>query len=335
MSLESLNREEKCSLHLDSDSSWDKKSLAKSISISELDIIKPEELHEKELENLINSKIPIINSDNIDEIYDQTQKEIKLENILTKPEESGIEDSNDKSTALNENSNTIINYAAFKNNIDKNEININNSVDKNFPKNKNIRSIKKDIAAPLSQVELTKLSFFHLITQRIDGIDKFLSAGIQDLQLKRNMECLIYLFARLFNPDFIASYFVVILSYKSYNSEYFFVIKPVISTVICISVTLLLKKYIRRIRPERSKKSRRIIDLRRNQKGFSMPCEDSIQAGNFAAIMSVYFNSQIGFFVIPFVMLARVYFYCQYLSDTIVGALLGVFISTILNNIIY
>ena len=37
-----------------------------------------------------------------------------------------------------------------------------------------------------------------------------------------------------------------------------------------------------------------------------------------------------GFFLVPFVMFARIFYFCHYVFDTVIGALMGFFISYIL-----
>jgi len=168
------------------------------------------------------------------------------------------------------------------------------------------------------------------LLQQIDFIDKHLSSMIHDLNLGKDLDLIIYILARLFNPDFIVSYFVLILSYKVYSSsDYYFVLKPIASTVFCLTITLFLKKHFGRTRPDYSKKSNRIYDLRKHENNCSMPSGDSLQAANFSVILCLYFKSNLGFFLVPFVMFARVYFYCHFISDTIVGAILGIFSSSL------
>jgi len=88
------------------------------------------------------------------------------------------------------------------------------------------------------------------------------------------------------------------------------------------------------MRPNYSKKSKRIFDLRRHEKNCSMPSGDSFQAANFSIIIFFYFNSNIGFYILPFVMFARIYYYCHFLFDTIVGALLGLISSSFMYFIV-
>lgn len=195
----------------------------------------------------------------------------------------------------------------------------------------NKESNQKNEIQNITPFEEENTNYLH----NLDKFDKEFSKKIHDSTLPNTLEYIVYLFARIFNPDFITSYFVVILSYKTYHNEPLFVLKPLISTLISLVISSILKKYFERPRPEPSKISKRIFDLRKHEKNFSMPSGDSIQAGNWAMIIYFYTGNDLGFIFVPFVMYARIYFYCHYLFDTIIGALLGSFISFIINIIIY
>ena len=52
---------------------------------------------------------------------------------------------------------------------------------------------------------------------------------------------------------------------------------------------------------------------RKKEKNFSMPSGDSMQAANFAIVALFYFNiSFFGFLILPFVMVARIFYFCHY-----------------------
>lgn len=162
----------------------------------------------------------------------------------------------------------------------------------------------------------------------IDSLDRKYSDTIHSMTFPHIIENIIYLFGRLFNPDFIVSYLIIILIYKIQNeSDYFFVIKPFTHTLISLIFTLIIKKLTARPRPGVKPDIIRKYNLRQHEKNFSMPSGDSLQSGNFAIILYIYFNSILGFFIIPFVMFARIYFFCHYLLDTIIGSMMGVIIS--------
>jgi len=162
----------------------------------------------------------------------------------------------------------------------------------------------------------------------VDSVDKKYSDKIHSFALPPILEQLIYFFGRLFNPDFIASYLILILIYKIYyESEYFFIFKPFTHVLVCLIFTITLKRLTARPRPTEKLNIIRAYNLRQHEKNFSMPSGDSLQSANFAIIFYLYFNSFLGFYLIPCVMFARIYFFCHYLLDTIIGSILGVFIS--------
>lgn len=182
---------------------------------------------------------------------------------------------------------------------------------------------------------LQKITEEHIDLEKLDKFDKEFSKKIHDCTLPKNVENIIYLFARMFNPDLITSYLVIIMSYKTFQNEPLFVLKPILSTIVTLLISLYLKKYIGRPRPEPSKISQRNYDLRKYEKNFSMPSGDSIQAGNWAIIIYFFTGYDFGFIIVPFVMFSRIYFYCHYLFDTIIGAVLGSLISLLINILIF
>lgn len=355
MSLNDIENKEKSSvINLDSNSSFDKKSLAKSIDLSQLDEENLDQPNDKELKNQNNSEKNKNKSPNASYIKTDIIKKEDTNDIITSPisnkqkkifikedEEENLLIFEKKSDVLQ----SILNKKIFEENLNNKNKSVeannyyNNLIVKKMTNSANeVESDKKEIDIKKirnNQKKETKTIDEITILRKLEILDKNLSLFIHDLHLGKNFDLIIYLFARLFNPDFIISYFIFILSYKIYsNNNFLFVLKPLASTVICLAVTLSLKKHFGRNRPEYSKKSKRIFDLRKHEKNCSMPSGDSLQAANFSLILFFYFNSIIGFFVVPFVMFARVYFYCHFISDTIVGAFLGLFSSTIVYYII-
>ena len=62
-----------------------------------------------------------------------------------------------------------------------------------------------------------------------------------------------------------------------------------------------------------------------------MPSGDSLQAGNFVMMIILYLNCDIKYFsllLIPASMTGRVFYNCHYWFDCIIGAILGIIIST-------
>jgi len=311
MSSKSLDNKEKQSQNNEIDS-FDKKSLANSVSLT----LDNEEIKE---ENLF-EKFPI-----------EKEKE-KKEDLSS---ESSKNDKNKENDIINLNSNSSdsgdINFLKkqLKEKINKDKLNENNIIN-----NKEEMEISADKTTFIENDKEKVLCPLANYISKLDKFDKDFSKKIHDFTLPKIAEHIIYLFARMFNPDLITSYFIIILSYKSLNNEPYFILKPILSTIANLVFSLALKKYIGRPRPETSKISSRIYDLRKHEKNCSMPSGDSIQAGNWAILIYLYSGYYIGFLFVPFVMYARIYFYCHYLFDTIIGALFGIIISLNINILI-
>ena len=56
----------------------------------------------------------------------------------------------------------------------------------------------------------------------------------------------------------------------------------------------------------------------------AMPSADSTWGAIWCTLNILIYGSSLSFFVLPMVMLGRVYFRCHWIGDTIVGALIGV-----------
>ena len=56
----------------------------------------------------------------------------------------------------------------------------------------------------------------------------------------------------------------------------------------------------------------------------AMPSADSTWGAIWCTLNILFFNSTISYFVLPMVMLGRVYFRCHWIGDTIIGSLVGV-----------
>ena len=119
-------------------------------------------------------------------------------------------------------------------------------------------------------------------------------------------------------------YMFVFLYHAIIHKNYYFIIKPAIHIFSVLILSDILKVFFKRPRPEINLNVKRLFNLRKKEKNFSMPSGDSIQAANFAIIAMFYFKvSFLGFLVIPFVMFARIFYFCHYFFDTLVGALVG------------
>ena len=166
---------------------------------------------------------------------------------------------------------------------------------------------------------------FENILSKIDSWDKKVSNYIHNLELNQILENIIYIFARLFNSDIIIIFYISVFIYKSFfNKDYFFIIKPFIHVTVIFILTGVLKYSLKRPRPEINKTVKRIYNLRKKEKNFSMPSGDSMQAANFGIIALFYLNmSYTGFIILPFVMFARIFYFCHYFLDTLIGAIIG------------
>ena len=181
--------------------------------------------------------------------------------------------------------------------------------------------IEKPINSPLQK-----------LLAKCDKFDKKLSSYIHEMEVNICLEIIIYIFARIFNSDFIISFYILLFLYQSiFNKDYFFVIKPLIHVFVIFVLTGILKYSLKRPRPEINENVKRKYNFRNKEKNFSMPSGDSMQAANFAIICLFYlfgnYIGLIGFIIIPFVMFARIFYFCHYLFDTIVGAMIGLSVS--------
>ena len=170
-----------------------------------------------------------------------------------------------------------------------------------------------------------RVSFIKNTLTKIDTLDKKISNYIHTLELNKILENIIYIFGRLFNPDIMTIFYLSVLFYQMIiNKNYFYIIKPLIHLTVALILTLILKYSFKRPRPEINSKVKRLHNLRIKEKNFSMPSGDSMQAANFAIVALFYFHiSFLGFLIIPFVMFARIFYFCHYFFDTLVGALIG------------
>ena len=162
----------------------------------------------------------------------------------------------------------------------------------------------------------------------LDNYDKQLSDKIHKLEINDIFEFVLYLSARLYNPECVTCYFIIMFAYfAKVKHDYFFIVKPVLHVLIILLVTLISKHIIGRPRPNVRENVKRNFILRHKEKNCSMPSGDAMQSANFAVILIYYFNCYYGILLIPFVMMSRVYYFCHYVSDTVVGAIAGWIIS--------
>mmetsp|Transcript_19497 Transcript_19497/g.16681 ORF Transcript_19497/g.16681 Transcript_19497/m.16681 type:complete len:188 (-) Transcript_19497:112-675(-) len=99
--------------------------------------------------------------------------------------------------------------------------------------------------------------------------------------------------------------------------------------VLCVAVSLTLKKVFKRVRPAHPSAPRE-VNLRWMESNFSFPSGDSVQAGALATFLAFCDNTPKAYALVPCVMFARVYFGFHWIGDTVFGALLGVLITATL-----
>ena len=183
------------------------------------------------------------------------------------------------------------------------------------------QSTDSDSDAPPKKQDLSLLS-------KLDLMDKSLSTPIYKLETNCLIEFLIYSFARLFNPDFMACYFILMFAYHAIvYKNYFFIIKPLTHVLVILIVTLVTKHIIGRPRPQIMEGVKRRFNCRSKETNCSMPSGDSMQCASFAIVWIFYFNHFYGLLLIPFVMFSRVFYFCHYLMDTVVGTIMGLLVA--------
>ena len=179
------------------------------------------------------------------------------------------------------------------------------------------------------KIESTSHPKIKSFLSKIDSFDRNISSYIYELELNKIFENIIYIFGRIFNPDMMIIFYSLVFLYQLFRyNNYYYLLKPAIHVFTVFILTGILKYIIKRPRPEINKKPRRLYNLRKKEKNFSMPSGDSIQAANFAIMALFYFKiSFFGFILLPFVMFSRIFYFCHYLFDTIIGAIIGLSVS--------
>ena len=206
-----------------------------------------------------------------------------------------------------------------------------NTKDLNSIYNQNQNSTEYDFLISEDKFQLKIKEPSTSFLEKLDSYDKKLSSYIHNLEINCFLEYLIYIFARMYNVDTITSYFILTFIYFAYfYNNYTFIIRPLIHVIIILIITLLSKSFFGRKRPNENKEVIRLFNCRSCENNCSMPSGDSMQAANFAILFLYYFGNFFGFFLIPFVMFARIFYFCHYVFDTVIGALMGFFISYIL-----
>jgi membrane-associated phospholipid phosphatase len=195
----------------------------------------------------------------------------------------------------------------------------NRSTNTNDSENKNmIKKINVNLTTPSES-----------ILSKIDQYDKNFSQYIYDLEFNKYIEFIIFIFARLFNPDFMVCYFILMFSYFAiFEHNYLFIFKPLCHVLLALIITVITKYIFGRKRPEINPNVIRRHNCRSRESNCSMPSGDSMQCASFAVLLVCYFGNFLGFVLIPFVMFSRVFYFCHFIMDTIIGTLIGLIISS-------
>uniref|UniRef100_A0A7S3CUE2 Phosphatidic acid phosphatase type 2/haloperoxidase domain-containing protein n=1 Tax=Strombidium rassoulzadegani TaxID=1082188 RepID=A0A7S3CUE2_9SPIT len=98
------------------------------------------------------------------------------------------------------------------------------------------------------------------------------------------------------------------------------------------TVSQPLKKMLDRDRPVSLKGVNRIQNLRQIEKHQSMPSGDSQAAGFALVLFYLFYGNPYLLFIVPVIMVARVYNHCHWFGDTIVGVFLGSVIACLFFN---
>jgi len=171
-------------------------------------------------------------------------------------------------------------------------------------------------------------SYINKIISKIIFFDKKYSEIIHKSEVNKILELLLFISARLYNPECVLIYFLIMFYYSNLT----FILKPLTHVIICLIITISMKHYTKRIRPNLYDNIKRRYNVRDRETNCSMPSGDSMQAANFAIIFYFYYGKIFGFFLILPVMLSRIFFCCHYIMDTIVGVIIGFIVSLTLFN---
>ena len=197
-----------------------------------------------------------------------------------------------------------------------------------FPSSKNDSSLHEDLSTNSSDFSEQNTSSNSLL-EKCDKFDKIISSYIHGMEVNEWIEKIIFVFARIFNTDLIIIFYIILFLYESiFNKKLFFVVKPLIHVFVIFVLTGILKYSFKRPRPEINEKVKRRYNVRKKENNFSMPSGDSMQAANFSIIFLYYLlGNYLGFIILPIVMFARIFYFCHYLMDTVVGAIVGLTVS--------
>jgi membrane-associated phospholipid phosphatase len=164
-------------------------------------------------------------------------------------------------------------------------------------------------------------------------------------------EIIVLIFGMLFNRGYCFLSGFVSLYYAYYNTETLlikcglsqhhydsdsylrikvaigFFIFNVIAAVSLVLITQVMKKAIRRTRPKyiHAERIRNLSILEKNS--HSMPSGDTAQGALWCGLMYLFFQIEFTLVVLPLVAISRVFYQCHWISDTIIGGIVGLSIA--------
>ena len=202
-----------------------------------------------------------------------------------------------------------------------------------YPKNKIYEQVP--IEESIEKFEIIESNNFciklKILLHNLDELDKKISKPLQTYTPNFGIELIFFLFAKLFNTNVVVSYLIIMLiySFSKFKNGYLFLI-IFFHVFMAALFTFFIKRIFKRNRPVLEVK-RYFNHVREREKSYSMPSGDSLQAGNFVMMIILYLNCDIKYFsllLIPASMIGRVFYNCHYWFDCIIGAILGIIISS-------
>ncbi len=126
----------------------------------------------------------------------------------------------------------------------------------------------------------------------------------------------------------------MLLYYSIMYKDYYFIVRPLLHVIVGVILTLILKKLFNRPRPVLDESVKRRFNCRSRETNGSMPSGDAFQSANFSLALVYYCDFYWFLFTIPLVMFSRVFYYCHYIGDTVIGAILGIIFSYVMYKLL-
>lgn len=154
------------------------------------------------------------------------------------------------------------------------------------------------------------------------------------------LNIILFPFAIFFNPNL----FIIFIGFISwlYDFKKTVILLYIVSIIVAVIITLSLKKFFDRKRPEIIIGLKKSQLFRKKESNCSMPSGDAMQSAVFATYIINFminnnyslYNEIIMLLFVIVVSFSRVFFLCHYLGDTLVGIIIGFFIGYITVGII-